>query len=153
MKPRHSILLAAVAASVPAFPLHAEEVAFTSVRAGRTSAIPGKTQTVVARTVSQWRAAFQLPAVTQGESPPTPIEPPEIDFDKQMIVGVLVPGSSSCTAGKIKRVEREPGRLVVTYETWPYRANQICAESFMLAYHFVAIPISELQVDFVERKP
>jgi hypothetical protein len=146
-------IVAALVASTASSGLHAETIPFVSVSTGRSGAIRGATEYVVARTPEQWTLALRKTVTSEGGSPaaPTPTPPP-VDFKTQMVVGVLVPGSSSCTAGTIKQVELEQSRILVTYETWRYKADQVCAEAFTLIHHFVAIPASDLEVQFVERK-
>lgn len=133
--------------------LQAATVSFESIRKGRSSAIRGATEYVVARTQEQWKLALQETVTNQGGSPAGPaVALPPVDFKNQMVVGVLVPGSSSCTAGTIKQAELEQHRILVTYETWRHRSDEVCATAFTLVYHFVAIPVSDLEVQFVERK-
>ena len=147
-------ILATLLVCVASSTLSAVVVPFTTLKSGNTGAIYGETQYVVARSTTQWKSYFQLPVLSQGESPKDTyfFEPPAVDFEKQMVVGVLVPGSTGCTAGTIKQVEMEPHRILVIFETWRHRTDEICAAAFKLAFHFVAIPASDLKVEFLERK-
>ena len=131
---------------------HSASVPFAPLRHGTTSALRAKIDFVVARTQSEWDAAWQLPATDQhGSNPGGVSAPPLVQFDEAMVLGIVFPAApSSCTSVEIVEVSQTARRLVVEYRGHRPQRDEVCLAAFFAPYVFVTVPSSRREVTFVE---
>jgi len=122
-----------------------------SVEKASTGVVRVHSEFVVAKTSSEWLAAWRLPRTTQGgEVLGAGSTPQMVDFSTTMIVGVVLSSSSDgCTDVTIRSASVEATRIVINYEGWSHRSGEVCTAAFKTPYHFVAIPRSGLPVVFL----
>jgi hypothetical protein len=130
-------------------------VAFVPLARGMTSALRASTDVVVARTPSEWEAAWRLPTTDQhgvGTRLPTP--PLPVRFDQDMVIGVVLPAhSDSCTSVDIVGVQRSGGHLTVSYRRHTPQPDEVCLASFFSPYVFVTVPSTRDRVSFADKTP
>jgi len=107
---------------------------------------------LVARTSAEWAAAWKLPSIDQHGEASRPIQAlPSVDFQRSMIVGIILPTSSSgCTGVTIHRAIVSNEQVIVKYREQKPQSGDICTQSFATAYHFVKVTRSPLFVVFAE---
>jgi hypothetical protein len=156
MKPSHQaayvlLALASVAVAQPGQPLSVESVQRGISPAIRSQRSP---EFLVARTPAEWEGAWKLPFIDQHGEPARPIQPlPAVDFQRSMIVGIILPtASDGCTSVTISRAILSNEQVEVKYREGKPRPNAVCTQSFATAYHFVKVTTSVLPVVFYEEE-
>ena len=127
-------------------------VPVTPLRHGKTMALRAKTDFVVARTPSEWDAAWKLPSTDQhGSNPGGPSVPPPVDFAVAMVLGIVFPAApNSCTSVEIVAVSQTTKRVVVEYRGHRPQRDEVCLTAFFAPYVFVTVPATDRDVSFVE---
>jgi hypothetical protein len=96
---------------------------------------------VVVRSASEWTALWRLHSPDRAR--------PEVDFSREMVVGVFM--GSRPTAGfevEIRGTRESGGALIVQYrETLP-AARAMTAQILTMPYHLVAVPTRSGEVKF-----
>ena len=168
MRPRHwtSIrrtarwLLAIAIASQPGSGTWADDAFLprTTIVKGLTGALSDSAQFVIARNREEWSAAWRIPAINaNGEiiregwlHQPLP----SVDFERAMVVGVvLATHSNGCTGVTITAARLEGEKVIVGYSelppvNQPGSSRAICPATFTTAFHFVSIPRTDKSVVF-----
>ena len=144
---RYLLVLAWVGAVLEAPSIRAMSQAPTSVTAsfrtverGSQSNIDAARQVVI-RTAAEWTTFWR----THNFDKPAP----QIDFDKEMVVGVFM--GSRPTAGysvAITAVAERDGALVVTYTESTPRPGTMAAQVLTFPYHLAAVPKRSGNVSF-----
>lgn len=142
------LLLAACAGETPG----TTAVPFAPLRHGKTMALRARTDFVVARTQSEWDAAWQLPSTDQhGSNPGGPSVPPPVQFPDAMVLGVVFPAApDSCTSVEIVAVSQTTRQWVVEYRGHRPQRDEGCMAAFFAPYVFVTVPSTGREVTFVE---
>jgi hypothetical protein len=122
------------------------------LRVGKTSALRAKTDFVVARTQSEWDAAWQLPVTDQHGRRSAPLSiAPAVQFSDRMVLGVVFPaGPDSCTNLEIVEVTQGAKGLTVHYRARRPEGQAVCLTAFFAPYVFVTVPQDRREVTFVE---
>ena len=109
---------------------------------------------LVARTSAEWEAAWKLPFINQHGEASRPIQAlPSVDFQRSMVVGIILPtNSDGCTGVTIHRVVVSNAQVMVKYRERKPQSGDICTQSFATAYHFVKVSRSSLPVVFAEEE-
>jgi hypothetical protein len=153
---RDFVQLLLVLASNPALSQQDGTLGIESIEARTSPAIRAQRspEFLVARTPAEWAAAWKLPSIDQRGEASRPIQPlPSVDFQNSMIVGIILPTSSSgCTGVTIHRAIVSNEQVIVKYRERKPRSGDICTQSFATAYHFVKVAASPLPVVFSEDK-
>ncbi len=127
-------------------------VPITPLRHGKTMALRAKTDFVVARTLSEWDAAWKLPSTDQhGSNPGRPSVPPPVDFAAAMVLGIVFPAApNSCTSVEIVAVTQTMKRVLVEYRGHRPQRDEVCLTAFFAPYVFVTVPATDREVSFME---
>lgn len=125
---------------------------FQTLRQGGTGAVRVATDLVVARTQSEWEAAWRLPITDQhGAYWTGPSGAPAVEFAKYMVLGIVFPAwPNGCTSVTITSVRQINGHLNVEYSGYRHRPDEVCTSAFRAPYVFVTVPFAEGDVRFVE---
>jgi hypothetical protein len=127
------VLLAMLAQNAPAPPIR-------SIERGTMSFVDAPRQ-VIARTSAEWAAAWRAHA---GDR-----QAPEVDFSKEMVVGIFLGTRRTSGYGvEIVRAREEAGGLVVQYVETAPSPRAVTAQVITMPYHVVAIPQRAGEVRF-----
>jgi hypothetical protein len=145
------MLVSGLATSQQDGSLEIESVARSTSSAIRAQRSP---EFLVARTSVEWAAAWKLPSIDQhGEATRAIQALPSVDFQRSMIVGIILPTSSDgCTGVTIHRAILSNEQVTVKYRERKPQSGDICTQSFATAYHFVKVSRSPLPVVFAEEQ-
>jgi hypothetical protein len=117
-----------------------EPLSFTTIVQGNQSGIEEPRQVVV-RTAGEWKALWA------EHAPGEPL--PAVDFTKSMVLGVFAGFRN--TAGfkvSITAVERESGRILVTWREDRPPADAIAAQVLTYPFHLVRLERTDSPVEF-----
>ena len=128
---------------------------FLTLMQGWTGTLRSKTDFVVARTRSEWEAAWQLPNTDQyGNRWGEVSVPPAVDFSKDMVLGIVSLASpSGCAAVTVTSVRQARDHLEVEYSGFHHHPDEVCTAAFFAPYVFVAVPSTSGEIRFVEVQP
>ncbi|MFC0250805.1 protease complex subunit PrcB family protein [Massilia consociata] len=128
---------------VPFLPTSGAPVAFTTVVGEGFSNITAPRQVVV-KDGAAWAALW-------AEHSKTRIAAPEVDFSRQMLVGVFAGDvDSGCKTVSVLHVGTRDGRMVVEYEERDITPVAICLPVVSQPMQVVAVPRSDVPVEFVK---
>jgi hypothetical protein len=102
----------------------------------------------IARDVEKWQSLWKM---MRGKSIPLP-EPPEVDFQKHMVIGVFM--GSRPTGGysvHISRIVKNDKLIVSVRETAPDPGDPVTT-ALTAPYHVVVVPRSDKPVEFVSEQ-
>ena len=120
-------------------------VPFTTVAQSNYSAVTAR-EGVVARSQSELNAVWARHSANLSPPP----QPPVIDFNALQVVGFFLGNrANGCYSMSISRVTQTSDRLVVTYIEQVPAANAVCTQAIVNPSHLVAVPKSQLQVEFL----
>ncbi|MCE4558067.1 hypothetical protein [Pelomonas cellulosilytica] len=127
------------------------QLSIESVRIGLSPAVRSERspQLLVARTNAEWLAAWSVPAIDQHGQAAFLGAVPTVDFEKSMVVGVVLPThSSGCARVTIEQVVVSNGQVLVKYLDHKAKRGEICTSSFATPFHFVKVEKVSLPVVF-----
>lgn len=102
----------------------------------------------VIRSASEFQAL-----VAAWKLQPSPYRPaPQPDFGRDMVLAISEVGASGCASFEIEDIRSESGRLIVAYRERPIPPGVACTMQITYPVLLVALPKSELPVEFVLRK-
>lgn len=146
-----SLLLASAAVAQQTQPLITESIQRGASSAVRSQRLP---EFLIVRTPNEWASAWKLPLMDQHGESSRAIEPlPLVDFQKSMVVGIILPTAlHGCTGVTINRALLSNEQVEVKYRRLKPQAGDICTQSLTTAYHFAKLPVSLLPVVFSEEE-
>jgi hypothetical protein len=119
------------------------DVPFTTVAQTQYSGVTAS-EGVVVRSQSEFTAVWARYSARSVPPPP----PPAIDFSAVQVLGFFLgTRTNGCYTVSITRVTQSASSLVVAYKEQV--AGTLCTQSLVDPAHLVAVPMSQLQVEFV----
>lgn len=107
-----------------------------------------KREFVVIKTQEEWQKAWNIHA---GIKLPVPV-PPEIDFNRKMIIAVFAGEySTGGYAIKIDSIEKTGNKILVNIAESKPKRDAITTQSLTQPYQIAQMETTDLPVEFVER--
>lgn len=100
------------------------------------------------------RSAAEFKALVEAwKLQSSPYRPePQVDFSQDMVLAIAEQGSSGCASFEIEDVRSEAGKLVVAYRERPIPPGIACTAVITYPVLLVALPKSDLPVEFAFRR-
>lgn len=135
--------------AMPFLPASGAGIAFTSVTSDAFSGIKQASQVVI-KDAAAFNALWASHAAGREPAP----EQPRIDFNTHMVVGVFAgEGGNGCRQVSVTKVASGAGKIVVSFEERDLQTFTVCTQATSSPMHLVAIPRSDVPVEFVSTKP
>lgn len=123
-----------------------KNVEFVTLALGDSEIEPAEPVHLVIRNASDWVTIWS--AHTNQTATPAPL--PMVDFNREMVVGIVKYVPDPCHSLEIKKITRGNSSLLVEYTVRRKApADVLCMGVIVVGSHFVAVPESQLPVQFV----
>ncbi|MGZ8290985.1 MAG: protease complex subunit PrcB family protein, partial [Telluria sp.] len=135
--------------ALPILPAGGAGIAFTSVASDAFSGVR-QAATVVIKDAASFNALWARHGAGREPAP----EQPRIDFGAHMVVGVFAgEGGNGCRQLNVTKVVSGAGKIVVSFEERDLQTFAVCTQATSAPMHLVAIPRSDVPVEFVNTRP